>query len=329
MRKMASLRFLLPILLSGCLTSTHVIPQGELMRLASLPPEERGRQVRVVQGFSGSEAPPERAPSVGVSTAVVVSPTPSPYRYGYGYGGNVVRQSAKSMAQESKWWLLIAAVTAVGLAVTEGLRFDGWAQLHPMHPIHIWGADGQWTWMPLAQLDAGAAAWARKAFVREEEGPFVRLERAPLDRVGFTYALLMGTGQVIAFDDVKRYGFMSHIQFGFFPIQELGLLFDIGLGWRTDRDYTDIFQSRYAFELQALPVDLGKLHLGGFGQIGMAYNFEDFPDGFGEDRQRLLLSGGGLAQLELTTRLAITVRAGVASLGGESATEITAGISIY
>jgi hypothetical protein len=183
--------------------------------------------------------------------------------------------------------------------------------------------------MPLAQLDAGAAAWARKAFVREEEGPLRRLGRAPLDRVGFTYSLLMGSGEVTAFDDTKRVGFMSHIQFGYFPIQQLGLLFDIGLGWRTDRDFTDIFQSRYAFELQALPLDLGKLHLGGFGQLGLAHHFEDFPDGFGEDRTRLLMAGGGIAQLELTTRLAITVRAGVASLGGESAGEITAGISIY
>lgn len=328
MRKMASFRFVLPLLLSGCLTSTHVIPPGELQRLASLPPEERGRQVRVVQGFAGSEAPPEHAPSVGVSTVVVVTPTPSPYRYGYGYGG-VVRQSAKSMAEESKWWLVIAAVTAVGLAVTEGLRFDGWAELHPMHPIHIWGADGQWTWVPLAQLDAGTAAWARKAFVREEEGPFRRLARAPLDRVGFTYSLLMGSGEVTAFDDTKRAGFLAHIQFGYFPVQQLGLLFDIGLGWRTDRDYTDIFQSRYAFELQGFPLDLGALHLGAFGQLGLAHHFEDFPDGFGEDRTRLLISGGGIAQLELTTRLAITVRAGVAALGDESAAEITAGVSIY
>jgi hypothetical protein len=165
--------------------------------------------------------------------------------------------------------------------------------------------------------------------VREEEGPWNRLGRAPLDRVGFTYSLLLGTGEVPAFDDVKRPGFLSHIQLGFFPLQQLGLLLDIGLGWRTDRDYSDVFHSRYSFEVQGLPLDLGRIHLGVYGQVGTAYRFEDFPDGTGTDRATYLLGGGLLAQLELTTRLAITVRGGADLFGGTHGGELTAGLSIY
>jgi hypothetical protein len=213
--------------------------------------------------------------------------------------------------------------------VTEGLRFDGWAELHPMHPVHLFGPAGEWTWVPLAQLEPGAVGWARKAFVREEEGPWRRLARAPLDRVGFTYSLLLGTGEVPAYDGVKGAGFLSHIQLGYFPIQQLGLLMDIGLGWRNDETYSDIFHSRYAFEVQVLPLAAGAFHAGAYGQLGAAYRFEDFPDGSGVDRGTFLLGAGALLQLELTTRLAFTVRAGGDLFGGTHGAELTAGLSIY
>jgi hypothetical protein len=323
--------WLLSLLLTGCLTSTHVLPAGELHRLASLPPEERGRSVRVVQGFSGAEQPPE-APRVSAG-AVIVAPGPAHlgprHGHGYGYGYGYARPSAKSAKDEAKWWIAIAAITAVGLAVTEGARFDGWVELHPSHPVHLYGPGGEWSWVPLAQLDAGTAAWARKSFVREEEGPWRRLGRAPLNRVGFTYSLLLGAAEVEAFDGIERPGFMSHIQVGYHPLQQLGLLFDTGLGWRTDRDYSDIFHSRYSFEIQALPLALGRLHAGGFFQVGAAYRFEDFPDGTGVDRARWLLAAGGMAQLEITTRLALTVRGGVDVIGGARGGELTAGVSIY
>ena len=320
----AFLRLPLALLLTGCLTSTHIVPRGELQRLAAMPPEERGREVRVIQGFANSEAPPG-APRVGVGTAVIIAP--DPYVPGPAYAPG--RASVKNLKEQSKVWLVLAAVTAIGLAVTEGLRFDGWVQLDPRHPIHLWMADGQWTWVPLDQLDAGTAAYAVKAFVREEEGPWLRLRRAPLDREGFTYSLLMGTGEVTAFDDARRAGFLSHIEFGYHPLNMVGILFDIGLGWRTDRDFSDIFQSRYALEVQVLPLDLGILHAGGYGEVGMAYSFEDFPDGYGDDRRKMMAGGGAILQLELTTRLALTAKLGVAALGGDRVAEATFGVSIY
>jgi hypothetical protein len=323
------MRALAALVLCGCLTSVHVIPREELMRLSSLPPEERGKQVRVIQGFTGADEPPDRAPPVYAQTVIFV-PGPGDVGPRPGWGG---RPSVKQMSNDSKFWIVVAAVTAAVLAVTEGMRFDGWVELHPMHPVHLWGPNGEWTWMPLAQIDPGTAAWARKAFVREEEGPWKRLARAPLDRVGFNYSLLFGSGEIPAFDGYKKAGFLTHIQLGYFPIQQVGIMLDIGLGWRGDErgamTYNDVYQSRYALEIQVLPLDAGILHAGAYGQLGGGYRFEDFPDGGGYDHAIFVGGAGVIAQLELTTRLAFTVRGGAEYLSGTGAAEILAGLSIY
>jgi len=322
-----SLRPLAALLLCGCLTQTHLVPRQELFRLASIPPQERGREVRVVQGFVGSEAPPERV-NAGIGVGVVM-PRPFSYGYGYGYGGGHYRPSVQMKKDQAKWWLIVAGLTAFGLAVTEGIRYDGWVEVAPTHPLHLYGPSGEWSWMPLSELTPEAASWASRGFVRSGEGPWREVGRAPLDRAGFTFSLLMGSGQVEAFDGYDKPGFLSHVQLGAFLSQSLGVAIDWAVGWRTDRDFTDIFQSRHAIELQWLPLSARPFHAGGYGQVGFAWRFEDFPDGTGTDRFSLLAGGGGILQLELTTRLALTVRGGVAWLVGDRAAEITAGLSIY
>ena len=312
---------ILSLVLSGCLSSTHIIPREELQRLASVPPEQRGQHVRVIQGMGGAEDPPE-APAVHVGTAVVIG-TPGPY-YGPGWRP---RPSAGRSADEAKWWIIIAAITAVALAFTEGMRFDGWVQLHPMHPIHLYGPNGEWTWVPLAQLDPGGAQWAAKAFVRPSEGPWTPLERAPLNRVGFNYSLLLGAGEVSAFDGSRRAGFLAHIELGYFPHPFVGVMLDIGLGWRKNGDFVDVYQSRWALEIQALPLSARPIHAGVWGEVGAATRLEDIPGGV--DRTSFLVAGGVMLQLELTTRMALTGRAGVALLDDDKALEATFGISIY
>lgn len=100
----------------GCLSNEYVIPKSELGRLASLPPEQRGQSVRVVQslgdrradaidtsqppqpqaytqdGYASQEPPPdgyvESGPSVGVG--VIIAPVPPPLippLPGVGHGG--------------------------------------------------------------------------------------------------------------------------------------------------------------------------------------------------------------------------------------------------
>ena len=89
----------------GCLSNEYVIPKAELARLASLPPEQRGQTVRVVQdlgdrrsdaidtsqpppqaypqqGYAPEGPPPEgyveSEPQVGVGVGVIIAPVPPP-----------------------------------------------------------------------------------------------------------------------------------------------------------------------------------------------------------------------------------------------------------
>jgi len=308
------------LLLAGCLSSTHVIPRADLQELAREPPEERARHVRVIQGFQSADQPPS-APAVGVETAIIVAPGP-PLPI-----GRPGRPSAKASADEAKLWIVLAALTAVGLAATEGARYDGWVAMHPMQPVHLYGVDGSYTWVPLAQLDPPTAAWAAKAFVREEEGPpWQKLERAPLDRAGGTYSLLLGGGGLVDNDGALRPGFLAHIEFGIAPIQELVVLLDIGLGIAEAPDRT-LFENRDAVEMQVFPfAGLRPFHPGVYGELGIGYRTEDDPD----SRSTTIYAGGGaLLQVELTTRLALTLRAGVASAYDQVGGELLAGVSIY
>jgi hypothetical protein len=314
-------------LVPGCLSQTYNIPRRELQALAQADPYARGGRVRVVQNFIGGETPPE-APRVYSHTVVVIDAGtswsgPAPR---LGSGGSLKTAGALA-SDDAAYWIVVASLVAVGLAVTEGARYDGWAELHPMHPVHLFGWDGGYAVMPLAHVTPEAAEWARRAVVRESEGPWRPIARAPLNRHGWTYSVLLGTSEVpLASGDDTR-GFMAHIQLGHFFTPELGLLFDIGLGWADDALGNVVFDSRNALELEYLPLDLGVLHGGVFGQVGFGRHLDD--SAAGPDRFGPLAGAGALVQLELTTRLAITGRAGFASTHGETISDLTVGLSIY
>lgn len=316
---------------AGCLSTTHRIPNRALAELAAKPPEQRSAKVRVVQSFAGDEPP--AAQRVDDGTPVVYVGVGG-HSHGHGHHGSVRGGShgvgggeARAAARDSKGWIIIAALAAVGFAVTEGARYDGWVALHPMHPVHLYGPGGEYAVMPLAQVDPETAAWARRAYVRPSEGPWRTLGRAPLDRAGWTYSVLMGGGEIHAGDRTVEAGFLSHIQFGLFPAQQVGLQFDIALGWRENTDMDTTFDARYALELDLMPFSAGSLHAGGYGQYGIFTHLDDVPTG--RDSSGTFYGGGVLLQLELTTRLTITGRAGVNVIYGDRLTEATIGLSIY
>jgi hypothetical protein len=316
----------------GCLSNSHIIPKQELMALSQTPPEERGRSVRVVQAFDGEDEPPEQQRVSGSTTVVVVGPPVrvGPRRARTSRGGGKVPGTAKDKADKAWIWVVIAAAVGVGLAATEGARYDGWVELHPMHPVHLYGPYGEYTWRPLAQIDPETAQWAQKAIVRPSEGPWRPLGRAPLNRRGWTYGMIFGAGQQPSIYGPEELGFMSHIQIGYFPEQHVGLLFDIGLGWADNEMSATIFNSRWAGELQVLPISAGKLHAGGFGSLGVSARFEDDANLTSEYEERgTIYSGGGLVQLELTTRLTLTARAGISRVFDSTVTDVGVGFSVY
>jgi len=222
--------------------------------------------------------------------------------------------------------IALSAVIALVLAGTEGARYDGWARLHPMAPVHVVGPDGSEYWVPLAQLDPQTAAWADALIVSEEEGPFQTLGRAPLHRVGFVYGMEVGAASLRGPRGILGAGFTSHLQFGFFPIQELGVLFDTTLGLG-GVEGNSVVNAQFGGELQVLPLEAGLFHFGVFGRIGSAS-----PSQRG-DRWSLAGGGGPLVQVAITTRLALTLRAGLSYIddarGGLLAGEGTVGLAVY
>jgi hypothetical protein len=320
---------------TGCLSSTYRIPHDDLQALTMVAPAERGQKVRVVQNVGDRDDPPA-ATRVESSTTVIIvsdgggsSSRPAPARAGTGMRpGGGYGPSGKLAADDAKAWIVIAAIATVALATTEGARYDGWVAMHPMMPVHLFGPDGEYMVVPLAQLTPEQAAWADHAVVRDTEGPWQEMGRAPLDRAGFSYSLLFGSAQMPSFNEDKDPGFQGHIQFGYFPLQQLGLQLDIGLGSRSNEMGLTVFDGRYALEADLYPLAAGAFHAGLFGQVGKAQRIEDGGPEH-RDRNGNLFGAGALVQLELTTRLALTGRLGYASVMGEGATEAALGLSIY
>ncbi len=347
----------LAVVATGCLSTSHRIGKRELMRLSQTAPEQRGDSVRVVQNLGYQEGPP-RAERVQTNTVVVVHapiwvegrPHSHTHQSAPVGGGNTTNHTAAGNSSHSggnsgsggsgggfgnvagakkdsaKALLIVAAAAAVGLAATEGARYDGWVKVHPMMPVHLYGPYGGYTVLPLSDIDPQTAAWASHAYIREEEGPWLRLGRAPLNRQGWTYSLMLGAGEVPVIDYNADPGFNGHIQFGYFPTRQLGLNLDLGFGWTEDANLQTIYTQRTAFELQGYLVKAGPVHAGLWGQVGVASRFDD---GIGFDDTSNLIGAGANLQLELTTRLAITGRVGETRSFGEWAKEIGLGLSIY
>ena len=231
--------------------------------------------------------------------------------------------------------MIVLAVTAmITAAAIEGSRFDGWARLHPMHPVHLVGHDGTYNEVPLAWLDASAVAWADKAIVRPSEGPWHELERAPLSRPGMSYGLYGGIGSMRSADGTTAMGAAWTLQLGGFVTQELGIFASLFFGWRDNQFQATMFETRTTFEMQYLPVQLGILHVGLYGGVGFARRFEDAVKLAGDrvvagDDSSGALAGGTMLQLDINTRVALTARLGLAWAHGEQMSDATIGISVY
>ena len=325
---------------TGCAANSYRIPNGELARLAQTPPEQRGQRVRVIQEISGTAV--NNQERVGPDTQLIIVPQinistgPRYHRGGGGGwgggggGGKGVRVSGGSGSDGKAAAIAVIVVAAVALFViagVEGSRFDGWSEVHPMHPVHLIGHDGQYTVMPLAWIDQNAVAWTNKAIIRPTEGPWRNLERHPLDRKGPTMGMYAGTGTLYSAHGDKGAGPAFTIQAGYFFNQYVGILGDMMFAWRENQFRDTLFESRFQLELQALPLHVGILHGGGYVTGGTAYRLEDNVTG-GNAGSRVY-SGGGILQLDVNTRIALTARMGVTSIHGERTSDLVFGLAVY
>ena len=327
----------------GCVANSYRIPTSDLQRLSMQAPEQRAQHVRVIQEIGESDAPP--AQRVDGDTAVVGRvevdiPVGGNVHTGYGRpsggggghsGGLGGLKTGGSGGADGKAaaiaFLVIAASALVLVAGIEGSRFDGWAQLHPMHPVHLWGKDGGYRVLPLAWIDPTTAVMTEKAIVRPSEGPWRPLERAPLSRTGATYSMFAGAGSLRSVAGDLELGPAFTVQAGYFPEQHVGVVGSVFFGWRDNRLNETLFESRYTLELQVLPVAAGIFHAGLYGGAGLAYRFED---GFrGVDSGSYALTGGGMFQLDINTRIGLTARFGICNAHEEQMKDVLIGLAVY
>jgi hypothetical protein len=321
---------------AGCSASTYNIQQTELARLAATPPETRGQSVEIKQDPPWADAPPAAQPVqsdtvifVGGGFNVHTGGGHSHGGGGHGGGGSGVKSGGDGDdAKATAIAIVVIALTAVVvMAVVEGSRFVGHVQLHPMHPVHLYLHDGSYGVVPLAGLTPELVPSVRRAVVVDREGPWHTLDRAPLDRRGLTYSVLLGANSSVSADGDTGLGFSSHIQLGYFPTQQIGIVGDLVFGWRTNAVEETLFDTRSALELQFWPVAVGPLHGGVFGNAGFAQRIEDgLPGG---NHRGFAASGGAQVQIDLTTYLALTARFGVIHAHDELTREALVGVSVY
>ena len=325
--------------LAGCVSQTYRIPPAELARLAQTPPADRGNSVRVVQDLSTADDPPESAPVTGDTTIVILPPVdivvgapprpagppPRPISGGGGGGFGSVGKGDDAKGQAIAY-LAIAVTAAIVLAATEGERYDGWVQVHPMTPVHLWGPGG-YTVLPLAQIDPATAAWATRAAIRPNEGPWRELGRAPFDREGWSYSVLLGASDVVSADGSVGTGAGGHIMIGGYPSHRFGVMGDFDFAWGPNQLQQTNFAARASLELDVLPIDLGPLHGGLYGELGFVHRTEDgIPNADASSGRGEL---GTLIQVAINTRLALTARIGLGEELGARMRDICFGLSIY
>jgi hypothetical protein len=225
----------------------------------------------------------------------------------------------------------VALMAAAGLAVTEGLRYDGLVQLHPEQPVHLKSSAGTERTIPLAALTPADVDATEEAVVMDDEAFGFRFDhRRALDRKGFAFKVDFGSLDSLC-GCYSAAGLASNIQLGYFPHHRFGLLGTLTLGGGTNAlDQT--FQRHSAnIEAQVFPLQAWRIHLGGFGHGGMQVARDEFGTRTGP-----AWGGGAILEFALTTRLALTgrmdytiARTAPDSQSWASSTTLTAGLAIY
>lgn len=233
--------------------------------------------------------------------------------------------------------LIVLAVVAIAIGVVvgvclvsgEGMRFDGYVRMAPEQPIHLEDRAGHARELPLAALSPDDVAATVEAKVMDDEGFGIeRLDHVPLDRRGGVFKLDSGA-TTFGLGPQTFAGPTATIQFGYFFTRKLGLLADIALGGATDDQGVVVTRHTFGLELQSLPLQKGRLHAGGYLDAGFALagttnnDIVSGPAG----------GGGALVELDLTSRMALTLRAGanLAHLddGWSPAGAVSIGVAVY
>ena len=231
---------------------------------------------------------------------------------GSGVGGGLRAAGGAVSSSGSDTGAALAAVAiagvavGIGLAITEGSRYDGWAALHPSHPVHVMNANGESRVVPLWRaVDEGLQDGEEAVVVRHEGAGMWLTGRAPLDRQGFTYGFDISR-QGVAFSDADTAVLDgTTLEFGYWPTQWAGIQMGFLMGWGNDRQGLAVARLQPRLELDLMPLNVWRLHFGGLAATGTNMLWRDAAV---ETKTTLTSSLGPMLQIDLTTRLAMTFR---------------------
>jgi hypothetical protein len=305
------------------------------------PVPSNARTVPAARGYGG------RAPVAGVRGSTSVAPAVRgtsgsgggsssggfmPNLGGGGGGGNGGGEALIIIAVVA---VAIAVVAAVALVGSEGVRFEGEADVDPRQPLYLEYDNGRRATTTLLDLTTEQAALASEASVKDDEVYGLRqLRRGPLNRRGGTFKLDLGT-TAFGFGGDTVTGPAAHIQIGGFPTQLFGLVADVAVSGGSVTSTSlgplrTVTRHSLSLEAQTFPLALGRFHGGMFAKGGVA-----LAGGGSNGLEYGPLVGGGLLfELALTSRLALLARAGASATklqasGWSTAGTITGGIAIY
>ncbi len=325
----------------GCLSSSYEVSRRELDRLASLPAEERASRVRVVQQTTLEDDIHEDAQGgfLWGSWDETCCEPESEHEEDDDDAGPAAVAAAVAVAV-----VAVAGSVAVTAAASEGARYDGWVATEVGQPVLLIEQDGDRRWSSLGELDS--ADLSEVAYGVLPDGGFDYLGRRPLDRRGVSYQFELGSAVVGSSND-PAWGYAARVALGYMPSQYFG----VSVGWSPsvlersgqlrDAGLDELtFESRAFVQAELWPLALGRLHAGVYGEVGYGWVLRDEP--LGSRSTEGWSTGAGLAlQLDWTTRLALTLRGGLAFVphleagfgpAAESrriAPAVTLGVSVY
>jgi hypothetical protein len=338
---------------SACLSQSYEVSAAELERVVQLPAEERGARLRVTQqtGFDSDVADAaELSPADDDLTFFLWHDGEDHHQHWHGHSRREAAAEADDDAAEKALAVAVivvaaAATAAVTVGATEGARFDGWVHAPGRQPLMLVDNLGGRQLTRLDRLTPSDLSGLQRAVLLDPRDDLQRLDRHPLDRVGFVYQLELGAES--APFDASSLAASARGALGYMPTQRFGFL--LGGAFSSARDEsptggdaasTLTLDYRMFLQLEGWPLSAGRWHAGPYAELGYGWALAD--DALGSHAVEGATLGLGVAlQLDWTTRLALTLRAGTAWLprvgseftrepeGYRLATGLTLGVSIY
>jgi len=224
----------------------------------------------------------------------------------------------------------MAAVIGVGLVASEGVRYDGPAEMWAGQPIYLKDERGGETVVALGDITPDHLATTVEAKVKDDEGYGLHLlGHRPVDR-NMSPVLKLEAGSLVVDQGGQIASALTvSARGGLFIRPWLGLLLTASTGSSLGGVNPTVGPHSLGFEVESLPLHVGMLHLGGYANVGAG------AASITQSEWATVFGGGALAELDITGRMALTLRAGANNFyyvdtGFSSpAATFTAGVAIY